>query len=356
MGVKVTVPMIKQYITAGLKVSIMGLHGVGKTAIISQASKELGLKMKYYSSSTIDPYTELTGIPIPNHETRQVEFWRPHTIDEAEVIFFDEANRADPKTINALFEITQFGTINGEILPNLKTVLIAMNPVGEDYETEDLDPAFLDRFDVFLDMEPAIDAAYFTKTFGKKVGLAAVDFWEEHERGRQSAIRSQRNTISYLSPRRMEKIVNAFVKIPTRQMIVNAIPPEFEAGRDFVATLYSTLRDAMKEPSTSDSSNEAENSAKQIMRSSIREQARPETGAIVTGLLEAGSLEPQVEQALLDSLAISLNSNAGVKRIVDHFLLPVSRMKQGTYSILTQDWSDVKVKQLQRMMKNEAGS
>lgn len=352
MGVKVTVPMIKQYITAGLKVSIMGLHGVGKTAIISQASKELGLKMKYYSSSTIDPYTELTGIPVPNHETRQVEFWRPHSIDEAEVIFFDEVNRADPKTINALFEITQFGTINGEALPNLKTVLIAMNPVGDDYETEELDPAFLDRFDVFLNMDPSIDANYFTKTFGKDVGLAAVDFWEEHERGRQNALRSQRNTISYLSPRRMEKIVNAFTKIPTRQMIANAIPPEFVAGRDFVATLYSVLRDAMKGTSEDDKAQGASNEAKKIMRSSIRDQARPETGAQVTDLLESGALTAQEEQALLDSLAIALNSSAGVKRIADHFRVPVSRMKQGTYSILTQDWSEVKVKQLQRLMKS----
>lgn len=352
MGVKVTVPMIKEYINAGLRVSIMGLHGIGKTAIISEASKELGLKMKYYSSSTIDPYTELTGIPIPNHESRQVEFWRPHSIDEAEVIFFDEANRADPKTINALFEITQFGTINGEPLPNLKTVLIAMNPVGDDYETDELDPAFMDRFDVFLDMDPAIDARYFTKLFGERVGLAAVDFWEEHERGRLSALRSQRNTISYLSPRRMEKIVNAFTKIPTRQMITNAIPPEFNAGRDFVSTLYATLRDAMKEPSSDEVASEAANDAKKILRSSIRDQVRPETGVLVTKLLEAGSLEAQEEQALLDSLAIALNSSAGVKRIADHFLLPVSRMKQGTYSILTQDWSDVKVKQLQRLMKS----
>ena len=98
----ITVQQLKQYMEANKNILIAGEAGTGKTEMLKAAANELNLKMKYYSSSTLDPFADLVGIPVPNTSTKLVEYYRPREIDEAQVIFFDELNRADPKTINAV--------------------------------------------------------------------------------------------------------------------------------------------------------------------------------------------------------------------------------------------------------------
>ena len=49
----------------GLNVLLVGNHGVGKSAMVLEEAKRQGLKMKYYSSSTLDPWSDLVGIPVP---------------------------------------------------------------------------------------------------------------------------------------------------------------------------------------------------------------------------------------------------------------------------------------------------
>jgi hypothetical protein len=194
----------------GKNVMLIGPHGAGKTESVMQLVNAQGLKAKYYSCSTLDPYTDLVGVPVPKKDDDGRDYLkmvRPREVDEAEFIFFDEFNRADPKTLNAIFEIIQFGSINGEKLPNLKACWAAMNPVDEDYQVEEIDPALLDRFDVYIEILPKPSVTYMEQFLPKPVAHALHLWWNEHDRTIKSANAKKDNAkLSYVSPRRLLKI------------------------------------------------------------------------------------------------------------------------------------------------------
>lgn len=217
----VSVASLKKYIDNDLNVLISGPAGTGKTSKVLQACEELGLKVKYYSAPTLDPYVDLIGVPVPNHDTSQVEFWRPKDIDDADVVIFDEINRAVSKTQNTVFEITQFGSINGEKLPNLKCVVAMINPKEDGYKVDEMDTALLDRFDIQLQDTPAIDVRFFQKKFGKEVARVAKATWDEHNSRKDM---SDSNAPQYISPRRMDKVITAFSKVPEVSTITAALP------------------------------------------------------------------------------------------------------------------------------------
>lgn len=203
------VPKAEQYLDANLNVMLIGLHGVGKTEDILRLVKSRGLKLKYYSCSTLDPYTDLVGVPVPTMDpatgVEYLKMVRPRDVDDAEFIFFDEFNRADPKVHNAIFEIIQFGSINGDKLPNLKCVWAAMNPPGEDYKVEDLDPALIDRFDVFVEVAPAPSVNYMHGAgLPKPIAQALFTWWRDHNS-------QKRGMENYISPRRLMKIGQVYV-------------------------------------------------------------------------------------------------------------------------------------------------
>ena len=195
----ITVQQLKQYMEANKNILIAGEAGTGKTEMLKAAANELNLKMKYYSSSTLDPFADLVGIPVPNTSTKLVEYYRPREIDEAQVIFFDELNRADPKTINAVMEIIQFKSINGDPLVNLRCVVAAINPVDIGYNTEELDIAVRDRFDFFLTSEVVADYPYFKAKFGPAVARTVIDLFKEYQSSYRDAQRSKKNTLGYFS-------------------------------------------------------------------------------------------------------------------------------------------------------------
>jgi len=132
------------YAKNNLNVLIIGTHGIGKSLIVKSIAEKLKIKFKYFSTSTLDAFADLVGIPTPDKETNSLKFYRPKDLEDAEFIFFDELSRGHPRVLNAILEIIQFKTVNGYKLPNLKIVWAAMNPSGEDYQTEELDPALTD--------------------------------------------------------------------------------------------------------------------------------------------------------------------------------------------------------------------
>lgn len=172
--------ILRKAAKAGLNVLIEGTHGTGKTSLITQVARELGLSMKYYSTATLDPFVDLVGLPVPGIDAAGhpgVIYHRPRDIDQADLVFFDEFNRAQPKTLNAVLEIVQFHTINGEPLPRLKAVFAACNPVAKDYDVVPLDAALVDRFHVCVRFEPGPDLAWFRTRFNEELATALCDWF-----------------------------------------------------------------------------------------------------------------------------------------------------------------------------------
>lgn len=185
--------------THGFNVLMKGPAGTGKTSLVQQIAAELGLRLKYYSASTLDPFVDLVGLPVPvvrDDGTRALEFHRHQDVNEAELIFFDELNRAHSKVLNAVLELIQFKTINGDQLPRLKSVFAAINPPDGEYQVTELDPALIDRFEVHLEFGNAPDRGWFIENYGK-VGEALCDWW---------AIDLIPEQIALISPRKLEHI------------------------------------------------------------------------------------------------------------------------------------------------------
>jgi hypothetical protein len=225
------------YLRSGFSVLLEGKHGTGKTAMVQAACETLGWKLKSFTVSLMDPYIDLVGVPVPRTgpDGREVlTLVRPRDIEDADVIFLDELNRGELKTLNAVLELVQFGSINGEKLPKLKAVVAAQNPAGDIYDTIELDQALVDRFDIFLEVKPAISIPFFTATFNRDVAQAVAKWYRE--RGAKA---------DYISPRRMEKLCHLYNYAPTRRSLEAAMPPN---GTYEVGKLHALLQEATEDP------------------------------------------------------------------------------------------------------------
>lgn len=235
---RLDVDELARYIEAGLNILIIGPAGTGKTQALREASAKAKLKMAYYSASTMDPYVDLVGIPttVKNEETgkHELAMVRKQEINEAEVIFADEFNRAEHKTMNGFMETMQFKSINGEALPKMRSFVAAVNPVDNQYTgTYEMDQAVIDRFDLYFTTDDKADLMYFIQKFGKVLGQRLVRW--QHQNDQEKC---------YISPRRLEKIGHAWLTFGTRAIIEGMMPPAEDGYTPNVKSLYRDLEDA----------------------------------------------------------------------------------------------------------------
>jgi hypothetical protein len=213
----------KKLVETEKNVLLIGRHGTGKTESVRTLATEMGLKLVAFSCATLDPYTELVGVPVPVDRVlptggtrKALEMIRPLAIDEADIVFFDELNRARQETQDAVLEIINNRTINGEPLPNLKCCWAAINPAGEDYNVDELDPALMDRFDVFLEFKPRPSVVYMSQFIPKKRAIALMSWWKAHNKDKRS---------DYISPRRLMKLGLIYEHTRDNKTLIAALPP-----------------------------------------------------------------------------------------------------------------------------------
>lgn len=77
---------------------LKGKHGIGKTSMVLEAFKEKGVRYRYFSASTMDPWVDFIGVPKEKKEKNgdsYLDLIRPKDFqdDEIEAIFLDEFNR-----------------------------------------------------------------------------------------------------------------------------------------------------------------------------------------------------------------------------------------------------------------------
>jgi hypothetical protein len=212
------------WIRSNYNVLFIGHAGVGKTAKIRSAFDRNGLKWKYFSCSSLDPWTELVGIPKEARDANgelYLDYVVPKWVREAdtEAIFFDEFNRGSKKVRNFVMELLQFKTINKIPFGNLKFVWAAINPDGENenmnssvhkfaaYDVEPIDPAQLDRFEIHVDVPYSVDEKYFEEKYGKDASQIAVDWWNNIK---NSPKKEESELISLVTPRRLDTALKVF--------------------------------------------------------------------------------------------------------------------------------------------------
>lgn len=200
------------WINNGYNVLFVGKHGVGKSSMVIDAFNAAGLKWKYFSASTMDPWVDFIGVPKEKKdgETSYLELIRPKSFqeDDVEAIFLDEFNRSPKKVRNAVMELIQFKSINGKKFNKLKIVWAAINPEDKEddseendlqYDVEKLDPAQKDRFHIQVEIPYKPDISYFRKKYGNN-GEAAVKWWHTLDKKIKNLI----------SPRRLDYALKIF--------------------------------------------------------------------------------------------------------------------------------------------------
>jgi hypothetical protein len=188
---------LEMYARANRNVMLIGTHGIGKTERVMQVCKKIGITMEYFSTPTLDPYIDVIGLPVPNKEEKVVEFYRKVSMSNAELLMFDELNRAHPKVLNAILELVQFKSVNGSRLPNLKMVWCAINPPGGQYQVEELDPALVDRFQCYMKLEAQPSLEYLKTKMNHEVAKAVYE-WYSYDCGPEHRTK--------ITPRRLEYI------------------------------------------------------------------------------------------------------------------------------------------------------
>jgi hypothetical protein len=196
------------WIKHNYNVLFSGKHGTGKTSCIISAFNRAGLKWKYFSASTLDPWVDLVGVPkeVQSEHGNYLDLVRPKEFqyDEIEAIFFDEYNRSHKKVRNAVMELIQFKSINGKKFNNLKLIWAAVNPSDEEgeYDVEKIDPAQEDRFHIKVSVPYKPSEKYFSNVYGNKTAHAACSWWNELPDVEKNKI----------SPRRLDYAMNLYTK------------------------------------------------------------------------------------------------------------------------------------------------
>lgn len=140
-------------------VLLRGRHGVGKSAVVYQFAKKIGLPLIERRASQMTE-GDLLGLPKVNGDATEwlPPKWLKTACDEPVVLFLDEVDRATPEVRQGLFELTDSRKVAGWYLNEGTLIFAAINggEYSSQYQVGEMDPAELDRWTVF-DIEPTVD-------------------------------------------------------------------------------------------------------------------------------------------------------------------------------------------------------
>ena len=150
---------------------IVGNHGIGKSEAVLQAAEMVGYRVVDKRLSCME-VGDLVGIPLADAGGTETIWLKPDWLPikgeekhEKTILFFDEYMRANRDIKNASMQLILDGKLNGWTLPADCLVVSCIND-GEEYDmVGGLDPAQIDRFQVF-ELAPSHEEwmAWATKT------------------------------------------------------------------------------------------------------------------------------------------------------------------------------------------------
>ena len=151
--------VIQPIINARFPVLIRGRHGIGKSTVVYQLAKRLGLPVVERRASQMTE-GDLLGLPKLK---KNVTSWCPPewlatACNEPVVLFLDEVDRATLEVRQGIFELCDSRKIAGNALHPDTLIFACVNggEHGSQYQVGEMDPAELDRYTVF-DVEPTVE-------------------------------------------------------------------------------------------------------------------------------------------------------------------------------------------------------
>lgn len=151
-----TFTSIAKQLPANHSVLIRGPHGIGKSDTVRQLAASFGLEC---IDRRVSQLTEGDIVGLPKVEDGRTKFLPADFVKTAcerpVVLFLDEINRATMEVMQACFQLCLDREMNGYKLHPETRVFAAVNNSAE-YQVNEMDPAFLDRFWV-VDLSPSAD-------------------------------------------------------------------------------------------------------------------------------------------------------------------------------------------------------
>lgn len=164
---------------------LKGPAGSGKTSRVKSWAKQNNINLFVVSASSMDE-SDLGGVIVPDNENKVAQRYSLGSFGPLDrprsVLFLDEFNRA-PGTVRG----TLLTLINDHMIPgtndsgqkyfeNLLFVVAAINPKSDGYQTNELDPAEVDRFyDVNVVPEKGNHYRYLTDLYTDKMERAKAN-------------------------------------------------------------------------------------------------------------------------------------------------------------------------------------
>lgn len=141
---------VLEIIPSNQNIMLVGNHGIGKSEILSEHFSAKGMRViPLFLGQMSDP-GDLIGLPHKDETTGRTEFIPPYwwpTDGKPVCLFLDELNRARPEILQTIMDLALNRTLAGKPLPEGSRIISAVN-AGEQYQTTDLDPALVSRFDI----------------------------------------------------------------------------------------------------------------------------------------------------------------------------------------------------------------
>jgi hypothetical protein len=143
----------------------VGIHGIGKSEYIKDYYVRRDYAVIMLFLGQMADAGDLIGLPDRSSVTfiydgkevtqKITEFcppkWWPRNDSAKLVIFLDEFNRGKPEVYQCIQDMTLNRQLNGLKLPENTRIIAAINPLDDKfgYQVTELDPALLDRFNVY---------------------------------------------------------------------------------------------------------------------------------------------------------------------------------------------------------------
>ena len=128
MNITETMKMLERAFELRLPIMIWGPPGVGKSSAVAEVAERRGLRVVDIRLAQLDA-TDLRGIPVPNRETRTVEWFPPSFLprEPAGLLFLDEIDKAPSPVKNAALQLMLERSLGDYRLPDGWSIVCAGN-------------------------------------------------------------------------------------------------------------------------------------------------------------------------------------------------------------------------------------
>lgn len=130
---------------AGLAVLLIGHTGIGKSEIVEETARDLGIGFVAFDLSLCEP-SDLLG--LPRVDADRTVYAPPARLprEGAGILLLEELNRAERFVLAPALQLLSARRLNDYVLPPGWSIVAATNPEGSDYDVDRLDPALRSRF------------------------------------------------------------------------------------------------------------------------------------------------------------------------------------------------------------------